>query len=67
VPRKSAGSSVPLIKSKGKSVKFSFVDTEAGVIVVDRVAERVLSSSVSVSTVIATGSSMSSGTVKRSF
>jgi len=44
----------------------SLVDTGAGVIGVDEVAATVLSSSISVSTVVATGSSMSSGTVKRS-
>lgn len=44
----------------------SLADTDAGVIGVDEVAETVLSSSISVSTVVATGSSMSSGTVKRS-
>lgn len=44
----------------------SLVDTGAGVIGVDEVATTVLSSTISVSTVVATGSSMSSGTVKRS-
>lgn len=44
----------------------SITETGVGVTGVDEVAATVLSSSISVSTVVATGSSMSSGTVNRS-